>query len=74
MVLSEARARGTHAVAVPAAAAAATALRDGGEAVVDAAVAGRQFDELVDRVVEAIETRVVDELERRGVHRVPGVF
>ena len=67
MVLSEARGNAAQTVAVPAAATAATA-------GVDAAVAGRQFDELVDRVVEAIEARVVDELERRGVHRIPGVF
>ena len=34
----------------------------------------RLMAQLVDRVVDAIEQRVVDELERRGRHRVPGVF
>jgi hypothetical protein len=33
----------------------------------------REFHRLVDAVVEAIEQRVVDELERRG-RRHPGVF
>jgi hypothetical protein len=30
--------------------------------------------ELVERVVEALEQRVIDELERRGLWRTPGVF
>jgi hypothetical protein len=30
--------------------------------------------ELVDRVVDALEQRVIDELERRGQWRTPGVF
>lgn len=40
----------------------------------DRAKEARQFDELVDRLVDALEQRVVDELERRGAHRMPGVF
>ncbi len=32
------------------------------------------MDELVDRVVERIEGRVVEELERRGRRGLPGVF
>jgi hypothetical protein len=87
-MLSEARQSAAQTVAVPAAAASTMRWRradvsesvkpagaaPGGDDAVDPAVAGRQFDELVDRVVEAIEARVVDELERRGVHRIPGVF
>jgi hypothetical protein len=34
----------------------------------------RQLDELVDLVVERIEQRVVDELERRGRRGVPGAY
>jgi hypothetical protein len=34
----------------------------------------RRLDELVDKVVEKIERRVVDELERRGRRYTPGVF
>lgn len=30
--------------------------------------------ELVERVVDALEARVIDELERRGIWRTPGVF
>jgi hypothetical protein len=35
---------------------------------------GRQLDDLVDKVVERIEQRVVDELERRGRRQTPGAF
>jgi phage-related minor tail protein len=35
---------------------------------------GRQLDELADLVVERIEQRVIDELERRGRRGVPGAF
>ncbi len=34
----------------------------------------REWDELVDIVVERIEQRVVDELSRRGRRYSPGVF
>jgi hypothetical protein len=30
--------------------------------------------ELIDRIVDAIEQRVIDELERRGRRHHPGVF
>jgi hypothetical protein len=33
-----------------------------------------QIEEIVDTVVERIERRVVDELERRGRRHAPGVF
>jgi hypothetical protein len=33
-----------------------------------------QFEVLVDRVVERIEQRVIDELERRGRRHTRGVF
>ena len=33
-----------------------------------------QMDEIVDEVVERIEQRVIDELERRGRRADPGVF
>jgi hypothetical protein len=45
----------------------------GGTEVSDAAV-DRRLDALVDLVVERIEQRVVDELERRGQRHNPGVF
>ncbi|MGH8962010.1 MAG: hypothetical protein ACRDWT_12620, partial [Jatrophihabitantaceae bacterium] len=35
---------------------------------------GRQLDELADLVIERIEQRVIDELERRGRRGVPGAF
>jgi hypothetical protein len=35
---------------------------------------GPDLDELVDKVVEAIEQRVIDELERRGRRNLPEVF
>jgi hypothetical protein len=45
----------------------------GSDEVSDAAV-NRHLDVLVDLVVERIEQRVVDELERRGQRHNPGVF
>jgi hypothetical protein len=33
-----------------------------------------QLDDIVDRVIERIEQRVVDELERRGRRYTPGAF
>jgi hypothetical protein len=33
-----------------------------------------QLDEIVDRVIQRIEQRVVDELERRGRRYTPGAF
>lgn len=33
-----------------------------------------QVEDLVDQVVERVERRVLDELERRGLRRSPGVF
>jgi hypothetical protein len=33
-----------------------------------------ELDKMVDRVVEALEQRVIDELERRGRRHHPGVF
>jgi hypothetical protein len=33
-----------------------------------------QLDDIVDRVIQRIEQRVVDELERRGRRYTPGVF
>jgi hypothetical protein len=44
-----------------------------GEPVDISRLPAREFHQLVDAVVEAIEQRVVDELERRG-RRHPGVF
>ena len=38
------------------------------------ALTRQDLDELVDSVVERIEQRVVDELERRGRHYTPGAF
>jgi hypothetical protein len=35
---------------------------------------GRELDELADLVVERIEQRVIDELERRGRRGLPGAF
>jgi len=32
------------------------------------------LDELVDKVIDRIEQRVIDELERRGRRQYPGVF
>jgi hypothetical protein len=40
----------------------------------DSRLTSRELDELVDQVVERIEQRVVDELERRGRYRTPGGF
>jgi hypothetical protein len=37
-------------------------------------ITGAEFDELVERVADRLEQRVVDELARRGRHRVPEVF
>jgi hypothetical protein len=45
----------------------------GSDEVSDAVVA-RHLDVLVDMVVDRIERRVVDELERRGQRHNPGVF
>jgi hypothetical protein len=45
-----------------------------GELGVPAGNAARQLDLLVDLVVERIEQRVVDELERRGRRHSPGGF
>jgi hypothetical protein len=41
---------------------------------VPAALGRWQIEEIVDTVVERIERRVVDELERRGRRHAPGVF
>ena len=38
------------------------------------ALSASDLDEIVERVVNKIEHRVVDELERRGRHYSPGVF
>jgi hypothetical protein len=32
------------------------------------------MNELIERIIEAIEDRVIDELERRGRRHNPGVF
>ncbi|MGX7681848.1 hypothetical protein ACSMXN_23445 [Jatrophihabitans sp. DSM 45814] len=40
----------------------------------DSRLSGAELEELVDQVVDRIEQRVVDELERRGRHRIPGGF
>lgn len=45
-----------------------------GRALLDRLLEPEIFDELVDRVAERIEQRVIDELERRGERGVPGVF
>lgn len=39
---------------------------DGGSGEAAARISSRQLEQLVDLVVERIESRVVDELERRG--------
>ena len=41
---------------------------------VDSTSAGYQLDDLVDKVVERIEQRVIDELERRGRRHGSGAF
>jgi hypothetical protein len=38
------------------------------------AIPNHQMERLVDKVVEKIEQRVIDELERRGRRHNPGVF
>ena len=38
------------------------------------AIPARQLEEIVDKVVEKIEQRVINELERRGRRHTPGVF
>ena len=38
------------------------------------AIPNHQLERLVDQVVEKIEQRVIDELERRGRRHNPGVF
>lgn len=38
------------------------------------ALSSTQLEELVDEVVDRIEQRVIDELERRGRRADPGVF
>ncbi len=48
--------------------------RTGGERRLARELATEDLDELVDLVVERIEQRVLDELERRGRRGIPGIF
>jgi hypothetical protein len=38
------------------------------------AMRSRDFDELIDRIVDKLERRITDDLERRGRRHLPEVF